>query len=53
MSHSRMKHPVMVLPQAMQAMLALGKAAEVDQHACDVDLRFDEVGPQRGGQVRG
>ncbi|QUD87368.1 carboxymuconolactone decarboxylase family protein [Phenylobacterium montanum] len=30
MSHTRMKHPAMVLPAAMQAMMALGKAAEVD-----------------------
>ena len=30
MSHTRMKHPVMVLPDAMQAMLALAKSAEVE-----------------------
>ncbi len=30
MSHTRMKNPAIVLPAALQAMLALSKAAEVD-----------------------
>ncbi len=47
MSHTRMKHPVMVLPAAMQAMMALGKAAEVESLSFTtrklVELRASQI----------